>query len=196
MKLHFLKLLLTTILVLNIIACKNGTSRESKALNIEFHEEDILFMGDSLISNEKFIKNIDLTCVISEGGLKITESYKKKCVFYKLNFPYEELNGLDNKIVQNYNGIDYIIKKSNTMSDADDFVIQNLIIKKENIITDSIRVYSYENYIEALVQKNEYYYLSNNNLWILKFNEDEDGVSVVSWDKYEVNNLGRLISLE
>ncbi len=154
--------------------------------------KDTFLIGDYLISQKKIIKNINSTCV-SENSLAISNSYKKKCTYYKIKFPYEELNTIDNKVIQSFNGINFSIKKSKETSDADDFAIKNLIIQKEGISTDSIRIYSYENYIEALVQKKEYYYLDNNHLWILKLNIDEEGIKVVNWNYYTINNNGKIV---
>ncbi len=170
---------------------KVATTNSSLKKTIEKDIRDTLLIGDYLISRKKIVKNINTTC-ISEGGLAISDSYKKKCSYYKIKFPYESLNSVENKVIQNFKGINYSIKKSKETSEADDYAIKNLIIKKEGILTDSIRIYSYENYIEALVQKKEYYYLDENNLWILKFNIDEDGIKVVNWNKYSVNDNGKI----
>ncbi len=169
------------------IATTNGNLKKT----IENDKRDTLLIGDYLISQKKIVKNINATC-ITEAGLAISDSYKKRCTYYKIKFPYESLNSVENKVIQNFKGINYSIKKSKETSDADDYVIKNLIIQKEGILTDSIRIYSYESYIEALVQKKEYYYLHNNNLWILKFNIDEDGIKVVNWDSYTINNKGKI----
>lgn len=187
---QIVKILIPFILIVNIVACSNIFLKKQVS-NDNFVEKDMLFVGDSLVSNTNFIKKIKPTCASST--LEITESYKKQCVFYKITFPYEELNDIDSKVIQNFRGINYIIENLDTISNADDFVFKRLIIKKENVITDSIMIYGYENYIEALVQRTYYYYLENNYLWRLKFDIEEEGISIVSWNKYEINEKGKII---
>lgn len=159
---------------------------------VKSSNKDTLLIGDYLISKKNFVDKINTTCV-SEEELAISDSYKKKCVYYKIKFLYEDINYIDENTIQSFNGISYSLKKSNESSDADDFAIKNLIIKKDDVLTDSIRIYSYESYIEALAQKNEYYYLKDNHLWILKFNIDEDGIKVVNWKNYKINDDGKIV---
>lgn len=194
------KYLLNFIVILFFIqSCKKTDKNKIEVVSInnslkktiEKNIKDTLLIGDYLISQKAIVENINTTCV-AEEGLAISDSYKKKCTYYQIKFPYESLNSIENKIIQNFKGINYSIKKSKETSNADDYVIKNLIIKKEGVLTDSIRIYSYENYIEALVQKKEYYYLDNDNLWILKFDIDEDGVKVVNWVSYTINNKGKI----
>ncbi|OBQ57325.1 hypothetical protein JJL45_00340 [Tamlana sp. s12] len=159
---------------------------------ISSKKKKTLLVGDSLISDRNFINQINATC-ISNGDLEISDTYKSKCNFFKIKFIYENLNSIDDKEIQNFNNISYHIRQSKETSDADNFIIKNLILKKGDVFTDSIRIYSYENYIEALVQKNKYFYLEGNYLWILKFNIDEAGVNVVDWSSYIVNDSGKII---
>ncbi|OEK08561.1 hypothetical protein A8C32_03680 [Flavivirga aquatica] len=187
------------IMFMSVLSCKN-TSHNARKNFIENTQSSVLLTGDSLISDKHFIEKIDSTCLITNGYYGRTDAeiknYKKKCAYYEIKFSYEELNPIENKVIQNFGDIDYIINSSSKASDADDFTIKNLILKKNNVITDSIRVYSYENYIEALAQKNEYFYLKDNYLWVLKFNEDEDGINVENWSKYKIDNMGKIVSLE
>ncbi|KAB1068401.1 hypothetical protein F6U93_06785 [Tamlana haliotis] len=199
--------ILVMVVALGLISCKETLSNKSEDTTcynkkdtvsdmlkntISPKEKGIQLMGDSLISDGNFIDKINTTCV-SGGDLEISDSYKMKCEFFKIKFIYENLNGINNEVIQNFKNINYSIKQSKETSDADDFVIKNLILKKEGVLTDSIRMYSYENYIEALAQKNEYFYIKDNNLWILKFNIDEDGVNVVDWHRFTVNDGGKII---
>ena len=196
----FKYIILSILSVTSIVSCKNKSHNESRALKNNVQKKDILLLGDSLIANEGFVKKINKTCAISNGYYGRTEAdiddYKSKCVFYNIKFQYEKLKKVDNKIIKNFKGINYIIRNSNVASNADDYIFKDLILKKNNIITDSIKIYSYEGYIEALVVISEYYYIKDNHLWVLNFYEDEEGIHVESWSKYEINDLGRIVSLE
>ncbi len=182
-----------------VLSCKNTTNK-TKMKPLFNKQNNVLLTGDSLISNKNFINKIDSSCIKTTGYYGRTEEeandYKNKCVYYRIDFSYEELNSIDDEFIQRVGDVDCIIRNSNDISDSDDFIIKNLILKKNNIETDSIRIYSYENYIEALAQKNDYYYLKNNRLWILKFNEDEDGIRIVDWKQYFINYEGKIILLK
>ncbi|MFL0104838.1 hypothetical protein, partial [Tenacibaculum maritimum] len=57
---------------------------------------------------------------------------------------------------------------------------------KNNQKQDSLIVFSYENYIEALVNKSTYFYIKNNDIYIYEFNEDEEGIHSNNWKEYRI----------
>ncbi|MFL0066881.1 hypothetical protein V2595_14750, partial [Tenacibaculum maritimum] len=77
---------------------------------------------------------------------------------------------------------------ANKKSDSDDYKFVNLYSTKNNQKQDSLIVFSYENYIEALVNKSTYFYIKNNDIYIYEFNEDEEGIHSNNWKEYRIEN--------
>ncbi|CAA0223572.1 hypothetical protein [Tenacibaculum maritimum] len=178
------------LLALLSLSCKSSlkdkNAQEKHALkSINFE------LGDSLISNISFIKTIDKSCRRPSGILsdskKEREEFNQKCNFYKINYEYDFFRGLEEKKeLFNNNYIDYYLALANKKSDSDDYKFVNLYSTKNNQKQDSLIVFSYENYIEALVNKSTYFYIKNNDIYIYEFNEDEEGIHSNNWKEYRI----------
>jgi hypothetical protein len=138
-------------------------------------------IGDSLISQFDFVNKIN------------TSIDKKEQRIYLSKIKYD----FDKYTSWNYNSIEEkqvgkitlkFQKVNIKKNDADIFVHVNIYTLVDNVKSDTLTVYKQENYAEALVAINEYYFVNSDfNLWTLETNEDEDGVKIISWNQYKRN---------
>ncbi|MCG7501352.1 hypothetical protein MHM83_05675 [Tenacibaculum sp. Mcav3-52] len=184
----------TITFIVFILACKKIVPEKSN----QKEENSIVLIskdfqeGDSLISNLKFIKSIEDSCIRTEGVLEDNreqrEDFNSRCRFYKITHDYSVLKGVEEKEqFFKRNKIIYSLDLANKKSDADDYKFVSLCSEKDGENIDSLIVYSYENYIEALVTKGAYFYVKNDRVFVYKFNEDEEGIHSDEWNEYRIN---------
>ncbi len=156
-------------------------------------KSDIRFeLGDEVLADLEFIKSINTTCGRAVGVIgnddKQREEFEKNCNFYKIKYNYYELRGLEKsqKVFEQNNNYSLVLNVTKRMTDSDDFKFIGLYTIDKNKKIDSLVVFSYENYIEALVEKGRIFYIKNNNVFLYDFNEDDKGIHSEKWRKYEI----------
>lgn len=182
------------LILLVLLSCKSALKDKNNDTQKKYAAKSINFeLGDSLISNINFIKTIDKSCKRASGVLsdskKEREEFGQKCNFYKINYEYDLFRGLENKkeLFEN-NDINYYIALANKKSDSDDYKFIKLYSLENDRKLDSLIIFSYENYIDALVNKGTYFYIKTNKVYTYNFNEDEEGIHSDNWSEYEIKN--------
>ncbi len=189
-----MRVIIVILLIATVFSCKripeNNTPKQTKnnvMLKVGFQE------GDSLISSLDFIKTIDISCkrvsgVISDSK-KQRNDFNKKCNFYKIKYDYDILRGLESKkTLFDNNNTSYYMALADTKSDADDYKFIKLYSSRNNKKLDSLTIFSYENYIEALVNKGTYFYIKNDKIYTYNYVEDEEGIHSKNWKVHEIKN--------
>ena len=177
------KIILFLIFVIVISCKKDNTITEQEVKNSETNKTESSYtsIGDSLISQSNFVKEIT-----NNNDIKV-----QRINLSKIKYNYEKFSSwnYNDKEEKNIGNINLKFQKANIQkSDADIFVYVNLSIYKDNKKTDSLTVFKEENYAEALVAINQYYYIDKNlNLWTLEISEEEDGIKVIHWNQYKID---------
>ena len=211
MSIHFLKLLIVKIMsqknLMNkfkiiffilIVACKTEP-KESKITentqvntvnNVTLKDENFE-EGDKLISNIEFIKTIDETCKRTHGVIqdnkKQRDAFNDQCQFYNIKYNYEVYRVLEKqKQLYQKDDINYYFDLAIKNSESDDYKFVNLYASKNGRKIDSLEVYNYENFIEALVEKGKYFYIKDEKIFTYMFYEDEDGIHNSKLNEYEI----------
>lgn len=162
--------------------------KKSSTVNIDWR-------GDKLISDFNYIKRIDSSCKISTSffnrSLKQIKQDSINCVLSKIKFDYSKLLSLKKAISIGKldDNVELIIKNS-PFNNGDNLDLNNfsfLYLKKNGKLLDSIKIFQSINYSEALVVKTRYYYVDNDNVYLLDFVDDESGSTVNQWNKYKID---------
>lgn len=185
-------------MILFVSACKSKSKKNKQIENKPFKVENNVVIkninfedGDKLISNLDFIKSINNTCkrvrgVIDDNDIQ-RKDFNNRCKFYKISYNYNVFRGFEGqKQLFRKNNIRYSLGVANKNSDSDDYKFINLYSIKNGKKMDSLTIYSYQNYIEALVTKGTYFYIKNDKVFIYEFNEDEKGIHNNKWSEYKI----------
>lgn len=153
-------------------------------------------LGDTISYGDKLISQYDFVNQLKDNvDIKL-----QRAIISKIKFDYEKFANWNLNTNEEYKlGSLYLkFKKSEKQKpDADIYTIINLATYKNDKKIDELIVYKEENYSEALVALNQYFYLDNNNLWTLGITEDEEGIKVTSWNQYKIdNNSGKINSIK
>lgn len=188
-------LLVTFILV--FIGCKTKSKQTPIAVsnNSKIIVDDNLNFsaGDVLLSKIYFIKSIDKSCARVSGIISDNKEqrnqFKNNCNFFKLKYNYDEYRGLEKREkLYSMDNVNYYLDLNSQQSDSDDYKFVSLYSFYDGKKIDSIIVYSYENYIEALVEKGRYFYIHDKQIYVYEFNEDEEGIHSDRWSKFSIVN--------
>jgi hypothetical protein len=173
-----------------LISCKKETDKSisNKIQNTQTSEIVFVPYGDSLISQSDFVSQIH------NNDIKLQRANLSKIKFDYDQFTTWNFNTIEEK---NIGAITLKFKKKKKKdSDATLFTHINLSIYKNNKSVDELTVYKEENYSEALVAINQYFYIDSDlNLWTLEINEDEDGIKVMFWNQYKIDKESGKINL-
>nr|WP_294926585.1 hypothetical protein [uncultured Flavobacterium sp.] len=165
----------------------NPSSNNTRNTTISFI--DNFTFGDSLISNYEFVNQLKNNTDIKSQRINLS----------KIKFEYEKFNKWDLNINEEFNveNINLKFKKNKEQKpDTDIYTHISLYTYKNNKKIDELIVFKEENYSEALVAINEYFYLDSTlNLWTLEISEDEEGIKVISWNQYKIDNKSGKINL-
>lgn len=152
-------------------------------------EIDFAPYGDSLISQSGFVNEIQ-----KSNNVKSQRNSLSKIKFDYDKFSKWDLNMIEEKSIGKI-GLKFEKEKKQN-ADADIYIHINLSIYKNNKKIDDLIVYKQENYAEALVAINQYFYIDPSlNLWTLGVNEDEDGIKVTFWNHYKIDSESGKITL-
>ncbi len=199
-----------TLLTLVFINCKNKKNSLNATIKNDLNKnptskqiinEKKYIIGDSLISKLSFLKLINKSCVRNNGAISDTKDDRKKiknnCDFFKIKYDYSPYRTLvkDTALFKK-NDITYLLGKSRNRSESDDYNIINLYIEKNKTKIDSIVIFSYENFVEALVEKGNYFYFNNESIYVYNFFEDEEGIHSKKWTKYKIEESKIIKQLE
>ena len=182
-------ILLASIIVL--ISCKKevGSVKSDKVKKNFNKEEKNIVYGDSLISDSVFVHQVK-----NSSDVKL-----QRALLSKIKFNYDKFTSWTyDSIKQNKFGLLTLKfeKEDNKNSNAEINTWIKLSIYKNNINVDKINVYKQENYSEALVTINNYFYIDSKlNLWILAVNEDEEGIKVKFWNYYKIDEESGKVNL-
>lgn len=161
------------------------------------------YKGDPLIGDLDFVKSIDSTCRIDgsyyEQTKEESKADKERCVLNKIKFNYESLQKLKTRIlVDSLNGgIKLYIQKSTPTikerKNADIYEQAKLYVERNNVITDSLVIYHEINSMEGMVAMVKYHYFDRSTIYLLDLAESEEGTEVSKWQKYKVNENGKIV---
>jgi hypothetical protein len=185
------KIVLFLIITL-MFSCKNENNPNlvKEGINTNNANTKIIVssIGDSLISQFDFVNKINTSIDKKEQRINLSGIKYDYDKFTSWNSDSIEEKKIG-KITLKFQKIN--IKKN----DADIFVHVNISTLVNNVKSDTLTVYKQENYAEALVAINEYYFVNSDlNLWTLETNEDEDGIKIISWNQYKINSeTGKIV---
>ena len=187
-----MKKIVLFLIITMIFSCKkeNNSNLVKDGINTNNANNKIIVssIGDSLISQFDFVNKINTSIDIKEQRIDLSG----------IKYDYDKFTSWNNdsieekkigKITLKFQKVN--IKKNN----ADIFVHISVSTLVNNVKSDTLTVYKQENYAEALVAINEYYFVNSDlNLWTLETNEDEDGVKIISWNQYKINSeTGKIV---
>lgn len=173
------------------ISCKKESEKVivSKLQTSETLVVDFAPYGDSLISQSAFVNEIQ-----KSSNVKSQRNSLSKIKFDYDKFSKWSLNTIEEKSIGKI--VLKFEKEKKQNADADIYTHINLSIYKNNKKIDDLIVYKQENYAEALVAINQYFYIDTIlNLWTLGVDVDEDGTKVTFWNQYKINPESGKISL-
>lgn len=184
------------IILFLIISILSSCKKESKKPLIkEVNKDEIVTknasfsssIGDSLISQSDFVNEI-----ANNSDIKLQRSNLSKIKYDYDKFISWDYNTIEEKQIGN---ISFKIQKENKKNDADIFAHITLSTYKNDQKIDILTIYKQENYAEALVAITQYFFIDSNlNLWTLEIDEGENGIKVVSWNQYKIENeTGKIV---
>ncbi|MCV9926931.1 hypothetical protein OIU83_04680 [Flavobacterium sp. LS1R49] len=180
-------LLLVVFLVL--IGCKkeNDKSISNKIQSTQTNENEFVSYGDLLISQSDFVSRIQRNNDVKSQRANLSQ----------IKFDYDKFTKWDANTIEEKTIGDLTLKfeKDKKLNpDAAIYTHINLSIYKNNKNVDKLIIYKQENYAEALVAINQYFYIDTNlNIWTLGINEDEEGIKVMFWNQYKVDKeIGKI----
>ena len=162
------------------------------------------YIGDELISKKEFAKKIDLSCNVAHpyGGIeKEINGERKKCIFSKVTFDYENIVDnmkLNEKIyLTPINGINLFLKKTKEPNYPKNLLDDEVKIYTEmnDKVIDQLIIYSNEYDMDSYSAKSQYYFI-NNHIYVLSSNILEEGQTLNFWGKYSIENNGKFKLLE
>lgn len=186
-----MKKIIYTCTILFLISCKKEIVVKDMVNDVKdtIHNEEIKFVsfGDKIISESDFISQMQDTTNPKHLRKKLS----------KIKFDYHQFNEWDFNTIEKKNIGDITLelkKEKNNNTNADISEQISLSVYKNNKKTDDILIYKYENYAEALVAISQFFYFDFDlNLWLLEFNEDEEGIHFVFWNQYKIDkNTGKI----
>lgn len=179
--------------IIILISCKKESEKSivDKVQNIEVGINDFASYGDSLVSQSSFVSQIQ----------KSSDVQFQRNSISKITFDYDKFKNWDFKTLEEKTIGEITLKfeKVNKQnSDADIYTHIKLSIYNKNKNTDNLIVYKQENYSEALASINQYFYIDSSlNLWLLRINEDEDGIKVMFWNQHKIDKeSGKIIQIK
>lgn len=186
-----MKKIILFLIITILISCKKEIDKSTlnEIQNTHTNEIGFALYGDSLISQLDFINQIQ-----NNNDVK-----SQRAVLSKIKFDYDRFTTWDSNTIEEKK-IGFITlkfdKEKKQNPDAAIYIHINLSIYKNNKKVDELIVYKQENYSEALVAINQYFYIDSNlNLWTLGINEDEDGIKVKFWNQYKIDEESGKINL-
>ncbi|PZX93685.1 hypothetical protein DOS84_09765 [Flavobacterium aquariorum] len=186
-----MKKIILFLAVILLISCKKETDKSisNKIQNTQNSEIGFISYGDLLISKSDFVSQIQ-----NNNDIKLQRANLSKIKFDYDKFTTWDYNTTEEK---NIGTITLKLKKEKKKNpDATLFTHINLSIYKNDKKIDELTVYKEENYSEALVAINQYFYIDSDlNLWTLETNEDEDGIKVIFWNYYKIDKGSGKINL-
>lgn len=183
-----MKKIIIFLVITLFVSCKKEENISSQN-NIKNNEKVFVSYGDTLISQSVYITQLQNSIDIKQQRINLS----------KLKFDYDKFLSWDYNTIEEkkFGNITLKFQKENkTKQGADIFTNIKLTIVKDNKSIDDLIVYKQENYSEALVAINQYFYIDSIlNLWTLEINEDEDGIKVKSWNSYLIDKKSGKINL-
>lgn len=183
-----MKKIIIFLVITLFVSCKKEANISSQN-NIKNNEKGFVSYGDTLISQSVYITQLQNSIDIKQQRINLS----------KLKFDYDKFLSWNYNTIEEkkFGNITLKFQKENkTKQGADIFTNIKLTIVKDNKSIDDLIVYKQENYGEALVAINQYFYIDSNlNLWTLEVNEDEDGIKVKSWISYLIDKKSGKINL-
>ncbi len=183
-----MKKIIIFLVITLFVSCKKEANISSQN-NIKNNEKGFVSYGDTLISQSVYITQLQNSIDIKQQRINLS----------KLKFDYDKFLSWNYNTIEEkkFGNITLKFQKENkTKQGADIFTNIKLTIVKDNKSIDDLIVYKQENYGEALVAINQYFYIDSNlNLWTLEVNEDEDGIKVKSWNSYLIDKKSGKINL-
>jgi hypothetical protein len=185
------KIVLFLIITL-MFSCKkeNNSNLVKEGINTNNANNKIIVssIGNSLISQFDFVNKINTSIDKKEQRINLSG----------IKYDYDKFTSWNNDSIEEkkIGKITLKFQKINIKkNDADIFVHVSISTLVNNVKSDTLTVYKQENYAEALVAINEYYFVNSDlNLWTLETNEDEDGVKIISWNQYKINSeTGKIV---
>lgn len=135
-------------------------------------------IGDSIIQNIDFVNSIEKNC---------TKDYNESCSLNKLKFDYHQIG---NKLIYKDKNAKAFIKSDSVKNAYNQFNYRShLYIEKGNAKKDSLLIYNEVNN-EYSVDKT-FCYIRDNLIYLLSISIDDEGVSVIDWQKklIDLNSL-------
>jgi hypothetical protein len=141
------------------------------------------YRGDKLISDAKFMKEVNRTCS-DNTGLKSCAIVKLKVDNHTL---FEEMN--NHAVVPLFDNGDLSLKLIKKQSEDSEYAYDVLLVtywKKEKV--DSLSCYSYSNIPENSVANETIYYISEDfQVWTLSLEYEEESTTASDWRKRKIN---------
>lgn len=158
--------------------------------------------GDPLIADLDFVKSIDPSCKIEgsyyESSDEQMEEDNARCVLNKIKYDYYLFQELKARVlVDSLEGgiklyINTTLPTAKEKQYAEVYHQATLYVEKEGKVVDSMVLYEYVNYMEAMVVSLRYHYLDGNKLYLLDYEDSENGSEVDQWQEYIINNTGTI----
>lgn len=194
-----MKNLMIFLCFLSIFSCKKS-QENTKTISKEIVLKKE-WQGDLLISDFNFVNSIDKTCKLNSAFFgRIDEQIKDdnlKCALSKIKFDYEKLNSIKTKFsIGNINATTELFIKATKPSNLENADIYNqatLYIELNKKNTDSIVIYHFINFSEALTVKERNYYIDRDYIYLLDIVEDESGTNVEKWTENKIDKSGKII---
>ena len=149
-----MKRLILIFTALVIFSCKKEENSNLKSNAVVMTESDNSFIGigDSLIAKDSFLNDINEASDVKE----------KRAVLSQIKYDFDKYvswKGNTNEI-QKVDGFSLKFQNDNSQkNEADIYSHIKLFVEKDNAVLDTLTLYKQENFAEALVAINQYFYI-------------------------------------
>ena len=184
-----MKKLILIFAALVLFSCKKeeNSNLQSNTVTITESDNTSIGIGDSLIAQDSFLSEFNEAADIKA----------KRAVLSNIKYDFDKyVSWKENENeIKKIDGLSLKLQNDNSgKNEADIYSHIKLYVEKENKLLDTLTLYKQENFAEALVAINQYFYIDKKlNIWTLSIVEEEGSISINSWKQFKIDkNSGKI----